>query len=192
MSIKNKIILCIFLFLILALVIGYFGYGATLINVNDEESINAHIAVDKNKPITILAKEQLDDYIGILYTDPIDSNDNTTHFVYLKKHKLYSNRYVVLGGAKGNTGSVDCSKAYEDGAKKPVFFIYGNGNSKSVCSVFEVDSYTLEPINKLEEINTPENAFIIAKDYELENSENQVFVYDDSLSIDEVKTIMGM
>lgn len=189
---KRNIVICTVVFIVLALVICYFVYGNTMMNIKDEKSINSYLSVDKNKPVTILSQNTYEDYAGILYTDPVDSNENVIHFVYVKKHKLYPNRYIVLGGGKSNTGETECSKAYEDGAEKPIFFIYGKGDSDNICSVFEIDSETFIPVNKLEEIVLPAEDYVIAKDYKLENNENQVMVFNGSLGVEDVESLLGL
>ena len=130
--------------------------------------------------------------VGILYTDPVDANDNVTHFAYLKKHKMYSNRYSLSGGGKDNTGQTQCSNAFEDGDTSPVIFIYGNGKEGNLCSVFEMDAHTFIPINKIDEITLPDGYFVIAKDYELSDKTNQVMVFDGSLTQDDIISMMGL
>lgn len=193
MNVNKKIlIICIFILIIAAGVIGYFVYGNTMIDVESEKSINSHLAVDKSNPITILAKEQHEDYVGIFYTDPIDANDNVTHFAYVKKHKFYSNRYKVSGGGKDNTGQIQSSTAFEDGDLNPIIFIYGNGKANELYSVFEMDAHTFMPVNKLEEITIPDKNFVIAKDYQLSDKDNQVMVFEGSVTADDIISTMGL
>ncbi len=63
-----------------------------MINIDDEKSLSDFLSANKDNPISILDFEKHENYVGILYTDPVDENNDMVHFVYLRKHNLYKNR----------------------------------------------------------------------------------------------------
>lgn len=151
-----------------------------MININSEKSINNHLSLTKSNSVTILGIEQYDDYCGILFIDPVDDPEGTTHFKCLKKNKLFSNMYYEIGSAnQQNQSGVNCYKAYEDGDETAVFFIYGLGNDFDKCTSFEL---TINSVNKLEEISVSNTPYILIRTYDLEDQQNNIIVLDGSLS----------
>ncbi len=72
---KVKIIIPIILLIIVTgMISAYSIYGSTLIDITSEKSINKHIAIEPEKPITILKTAKVGDYFGILYQDPSKKN----------------------------------------------------------------------------------------------------------------------
>lgn len=102
---KAKIIVPTVLFIIVVgFIASYFIYGSTLIDITSEKSINNHIAIDPQKPITILKTAQVGDYFGILYKDPLNEDYDYT-FRYITKSPFYKNRYYNTGGYLNVSGS---------------------------------------------------------------------------------------
>ncbi len=168
---------------IIVCIAGYFGYGATMINPDDEQYISDFLSADKDNPITILDFEKYGDYAGVLYTDPVDKNSDIVHFTYMIRHNLYKNRYKIKGGGKGNTYEADSAKASDDGS---VFFIYSRATEADKISVFEFNILTGELIKKLDEFEVPETSYVITKSYELEDTlYDDIMVFNGSLSVDD-------
>lgn len=182
---KNKIVLTLLCIVGVVAVglIGYFAYGSTMININNEKSINSLLATDKDQPITILAKDEYKNCAGVFYTDPIDVDDGKTHFAYFIKNPFYTNRYSIKGGG-GGTNIIDCNQVQNED-NELIFFIYSSADKESKCSVFEMGPDLLT-IRKLEEIDTPKGPFIMVKEYDLESNDNQISVYNGSLSKDDL------
>ncbi|MCD7797778.1 MAG: hypothetical protein LUG95_09460 [Clostridiales bacterium] len=57
-----------------------------------------------------------------------------------------------------------------------IFFIYNDAEEESVFSAFEITP-DLIISEKIEEIDTPEGAFIITRGYDLENKDSEVIVF---------------
>ena len=103
---KAKIILPVVLLVLLLGAAGaYLIYGSTLINAASEKSISQNLASDPDQPITVLATEKLDDYFGVLYSDPAEENTHLYRFRYVTNAPLYKNRYRNIGGDAGRTPS---------------------------------------------------------------------------------------
>ena len=70
---KARIIVpTVFLIIVIGLLTVYSIYGSTLVDITSEESISKHIAIDPQKPITILKTEKAENYFGILYKDSLN------------------------------------------------------------------------------------------------------------------------
>lgn len=175
------------LVIVLLLFGAYIIYGNTMINIDDEKSLSDFLSANKDNPISILDFEKHENYVGILYTDPVNENNDMVHFVYLRKHNLYKNRYVIKGGGKGNSTGADSTKAYDDEKDaKPLFFIYSQASEDNLCSVFEYNFLTGEIVKKLDELEVPQNSYVIAKSYDLEDElYNDIMVFDGSVSFEE-------
>lgn len=157
-----------------------------MINIDNEKSLSAFLSANKDNPITILDLKKHENYAGILYTDPVDKDNDIVHFAYLRKHSLYKNRYIIKGGGKGNSVGVDSSKAYDEKDKLPIFFIYSNENDSELCSVFEFNFVTGEIVKKLDEFEVPQSSYVIAKCYDLEDElYNDIMVFDGSVSFED-------
>lgn len=54
----------------------YFGYGSTMINPDNEQSIINVLSTDKSNPINILATKKYGNRFLVLYTDPVKVKEN--------------------------------------------------------------------------------------------------------------------
>lgn len=212
---KLKVIIpVIFLCIALGLVITYFAYGSTLIDITSEESINKNLAVDPQQPIKILATAKNGDYFGILYSDPTDGDETAFHFRYVSKAKLYKNKYHNVGGSSLFYGDYLCYDEVntndEDRTTSEVF-IYSAGRTEESgdeCTVFKynsTDSYIVpgdtdpqqitekyeklaDSYKKLDEFTLPDDdAFIIAKSYDIDNPDERIDVINKNVSEKEKK-----
>lgn len=209
------IILVLLLILLIGAAAGYFIYGSTLIDITNEKSISDHLAADPDQPITILATEKNGDYFGILYSDPTDGNQNIYHFNYIIKAKLYKNKYHAEGGYSTFTNGSLCvceANLGDSGRTTSEVFIYRVGktaDSGNTCSVFKYnisESYIIpeevkdeqeirdkmeklaDSCKKLDEFDLPnEDAFIIAKSYQIEKPDDEITIENKSVSQEEMK-----
>ncbi|MDE5670648.1 MAG: hypothetical protein K2I14_04185 [Eubacterium sp.] len=210
---KRMIIILILLLCIISLVAAYFIYGNTLIDVTNEQSISDHLAANPENPITILKTEQLGDYFGILYTDPVDADEGYYHFRHITKAALYKNRYHNIGSSskmtEGFIGDVDANSGDERRTKAELLF-YRVGNdidNDNKCSVFLCHYRDEEQINykeinsveelverleknkvldeKLDEFDLPDDTFIMSKTYDWDDEDGYIFVTGTSLTPEE-------
>lgn len=187
---KNKkfiIFIIIFIFITVGFTVAYFVYGNTLINIDNEKSISDYLAVDKSNPIRILEMKEYEDYVGILYIDPSDKNedDDYAHFVALIKHKFYQNRYIKKGSNYGNFTQVSCYGIPDVDSENAVYFIFDISRNETKCTVFEEDM-TLNILKKLDEFDVPQTPYILIKEYKLENEYNDISVYNGSITLDDL------
>ncbi len=186
---KNKklIIIIVFILIVAGLIATYFIYGNTMININNEKSISNYLAVNKNEPIKILEMKKYEDYVGILYTDPSDKNENDdyAHFVALVKHKFYRNRYIKKGSNYGNFTQASCYEIPNEKSEKAVYFIFDISRNETKCSIFEEDM-TLNILKKIDEFDVPQTPYILVKEYKLENKYNNISVYNGSLALNDL------
>lgn len=187
---KNKkfiIFIIIFIFITVGFTVAYFVYGNTLINIDNEKSISDYLAVDKSNPIRILEMKEYEDYVGILYIDPSDKNedDDYAHFVALIKHKFYQNRYIKKGSNYGNFTQVSCYRIPDVNSENAVYFIFDISRNETKCTVFEEDM-TLNILKKLDEFDVPQTPYILIKEYKLENEYNDISVYNGSITLDDL------
>lgn len=209
------IILVLLLILLIGAAAGYFIYGSTLIDITNEKSISDNLAADPSQPITILATEKNGDYYGILYSDPTDGNQNTYHFNYITKAKLYKNKYHAAGGYSATTYGTLCvceANLGDAGRTTSEVFIYRVGktaDSGDICSVFKyniTESYIVpeevkdeqeirdkmkklaDSCKKLDEFDLPNgDAFIIAKSYQIDKPDDEITIENKSVSQEEMK-----
>ena len=189
MAHKRKIgLLCFIIFAMIAigLVLVYFIYGSTMIDITDEASINSHLAYDEDDPITILTMESYKDYTFILYTDPFDENDNgCVHHKELKRHPLYKNRYTSVGrGSQLGGNNVTCAKVTYEGADDNIYVIFNAEADYEKVSLFEMDEW-MYITRKIDEIEVPKSAYIIFKEYHLESENNEILALDGSVDMDD-------
>lgn len=212
---KLKIIIPVLLLCIVTgAVIAYFAYGSTLIDITSEESINENLAVDPEQPITILATAENGDYFGIVYSDPTDGDDSAFHFRYITKAKLYKNKYRNVGGYSLFYDDYLCYNEVntdEENRTTSDVFIYSAGRtseSENDCSVFKYyikDSYIIpeetspqqitekykklaDSYKKLDEFTLPDDdAFIIAKSYDIDDPDDNIDVINESVSEQDMK-----
>ncbi len=200
-------VLAILLIIVIGVSAAYFIYGSTLINITSEKSINNHIAIDPQKPITILKTAQVGDYFGILYKDPLNEDYDYT-FRYITKSPFYKNRYYNTGGYLNVLGSgmldfIPIKSSNEKENKTDVLIGYF-GNSKyeyNQCSVFTYDMLDIDfekitkdeeiaekceamadSLKKIDEFEIPDdNMFIITKTYNLDYPYD-IIICDGSIS----------
>lgn len=168
------------------LVIIYLLYGSTMININSENSINKKLAADSNSQVEILASKEYCGWAGVLYRE---SGDDLTHFVYLKKHKFYKNRFIICGEWKGNCIACETKNSNMLFLGKSVCFIFGNSEKNTKYSIFEFDNNTGKLCKKLDEIDVYENSFVLIKMYDMNNHSNNIFVFAGSCNMDEVNAL---
>lgn len=216
---KARIIVpTVFLIIVIGLLTVYSIYGSTLVDITSEESISKHIAIDPQKPITILKTEKAENYFGILYKDPLNEDYDYT-FRYITKSPFYKNRYYNTGGYLNVSGSgmldfIPIKSSNEKENRTDVFICYfGNNKYKyNKCSIFtySVDAYSInyeeiskeeeiiekvkgmaDSVKKIDEIELPDdNIFIITKTYDLDYSYDIMEAYDGEISEKEMKQKM--
>ena len=96
---KISTLIIIVLSIVLIFVFGYVGYGSTMINPDNEQSIINVLSTDKSNPINILATKKYGDRFLVLYTDPVKvkENENSSCFSTFVKNKFYKNRNTGRG-----------------------------------------------------------------------------------------------
>lgn len=216
---KVKIIIPIILLIIVTgMISAYSIYGSTLIDITSEKSINKHIAIEPEKPITILKTAKVGDYFGILYQDP--SNEEYDYsFRYITKSPFYKNRYYNIGSCSNFTGSeildfTPIKSSNEEKNKTDIFLHYFGKNryTYDTCSIFTYNRtenvINYEEITKTEEITEKMNAmaaslkkideielpnnniFIITKTYDLDYPYEDMLIYDGSVTEEKAKQDM--
>ena len=161
---------------------GYIGYGSTMINPDNEESVINYLSTDKNRPINIIETKKYGNYFVILYTNPVKTEENkySSQMDYFVKHKFYSNRYVCLGGSGGNqTQQMVHFTHFNDSDGSTLCFIGDLESDETRCSAFELGE-DLDLVRKLDEFEVPKTSYIIVKQYKLKNERNYVVFYDGS------------
>ena len=215
---KAKLIVPIILIIVIGIILAYFIYGSTLIDITSEKSINNHIAIDPEKPITILKTAKVGDYFGILYSDPLDEEYDYS-FRYITKSPFYKNRYYNIGGCSNFSGSetlefTPIKSSDEQENRTDVFLCYFGNNEYQydACSIFTYDceEYAInyeeitkeeeitEKINaiastlkKADEIELPDdNIFIITKTYDFDYPYETMEIYDGAVSEEKAKQDM--
>lgn len=168
----------------------YFGYGTTLINPNSEKSLNKHLGVSNNSIITILSQTKYNEYLGILYTDSNDENNDIIHFSYLRESKIIKNHYKLYGGKNGNStiNSAKISREDDYTYDSPIYFIYGRNVKDNLCTVFECNENGYLT-HRIEEIFISDSPFIITKNYRLSN-ESDIFVFEGKVTEKDVSEMM--
>ena len=191
----NKIMLItsvVFIALIGVCIASYFGYGATMINIDSEKSIINHLSRDKNSPIEILKIEKSGNYAAVLYTDPVEIKNNpmAVHLDGLVKSKYYSDKYELSGRNGGNqTEAMVLSSDFlsEENENNHICFIGNAAANESKCSVFEVDTEAACYVNRLDVIDVSKNQpYIIVNEYTLQSNSNLIIVYDGEIELREL------
>ena len=188
---KNiEISITVFCIAIVGILCVYFGYSFTLINPNNEKSLNKHLGVSEESIITILAQEKYNNYLGIYYTDSC-GDEGISNFVYLKENNLCKGRYKILGGGSGNTSvkSQRVSSNNNNSNEIPFYFIYGQNVADNICTVFECNEngYLTK---KIEEISVTDNPFVITKTYNLSNDNSDIFIFEGKATEKDVAQMM--
>lgn len=179
----SVLVLCI---IIIGGVCAYFGYASTLVNPESEKSLNKHLGINSNSVITVLVQEKYKNYLGIYYKDS-SSSENKTSFIYLRENKICKNRYDKCGGGSSNqnVNSKRISRDDDFTAQNPFYFIYGQNVEDNTCSVFEYDIYG-NFTKKIDEISVPDDPFVVVKNYNLSNSESDIFVFEGKVTEKEI------
>lgn len=205
-----------FLLLVIGISATYFIYGNTLIDITNEKSISDALSSNPEQPVTIIKTAQNGDYFGMLYSDPADKDDEYYHFRYITKAKFYKNKYHNIGGSGTiiNEPNIcyDFLNQNDDNNKTVEAFLYTfNSNlfENNKCSVFECNTKDTEidfeeitdekqiiekmqkladSYKKIDELNLPnEQIYIIPKNYELSQPDNQISFVNGSISVEDMK-----
>lgn len=171
-------------------IIGYFGYGSTMINPDNEQSIINFLSTDKDKPIEILATKKYEDRFLILYIDPIKvvENKNSYCFSTFVKNKYYRSRYNASSLSTGDgteiqVSSTELEDMYSEKDTR-AFAIANVASEETKCSVFEVNIETFRYESRLDVIDVPQNQpYIIVKEYKLKNKDNIIVAFDGDVSL---------
>lgn len=187
---KVSTLIIIIFSIILISVLGYIGYGSTMINIENEKSIINHLSSDKNNPINILTTQKYGDSFLIVYTDPVktEENENSSYFSRFTKHKLYKNRYKYKGGTTGNQSEIMVTGIELDNEithdNSIAYAVANVASEETKCSVFEVDHETGIPIRRLDVIDVPKGQpYIIVKEYQIKSKSNMLIVYDGEIEL---------
>lgn len=213
---KLSIILTILLIIVIGFSSTYFIYGNTLIDITNEQSIKEILTSDPQQPVTIIKTAKNGDYYGILYSDLADNDDEYYHFKYITKAKLYRNKYHNIGGEGTIINApyicYDILNQNDENNKTVDVFLYATNSNlfeSNMCSVFEYNSedcaidyneitdekQIVEKMQKLaasykkiDEFDLPnEQIYIIPKNYELSQADNQISFVNGSVSVEDIK-----
>ncbi len=190
---KKFIAFAILIVLIAVCAAVYFGYGATLINPDDEQSIINNLSEDKDNPIDILVTKKYGDNFLILYTDPIKvaENKNSSCFSTFVKNKYYKNRYNTssLSSGVGTEIQVDGTELEDVSLKGDTrtFAIANVASEETKCSIFEVDPQTNRYVSRLDVIDVPKNQpYIIVKEYKTQSKDTVLIAYDGIIELEQL------
>lgn len=154
-----------------------------MLSTNNNKSIINHLSTDKNSQIILLAQKHYNEYLGILYVDKKEQNDALVHFSYYKKHPLYKKRYKFCGQTSTSSG-VNFIRILNENSNEFEYFIFNGKSNRKNISIFEFQNG--EPIKKLEEIHVDNNPYIIVRQYDLENNDNEILTFEGSYSLQEI------
>lgn len=185
---KFKILISVLLLCIVTGIVTAYGiYGHTLIDITNEKSIINHLSADKSKPITIIDTKQTGNWFGVLYTDPLDEDEGYYHFKYITKAKFYKNHYHNAGGnsrfTTDETTYFELNNMDENRLAAEVFLFGSGRNYDKKLSVFEYSENT-NKYKKIEKIEVPEEPYIMARSYKLEESSNTISIQDELSYVD--------
>lgn len=187
---KRFIIFLIFIVFIGACAAVYFGYGSTMINPDNEQSIINVLSTDKSNPINILATKKYGNRFLVLYTDPVKvkENENSSCFSTFVKNKFYKNRYSAssIGTGDGTEIQVEGTELEDASLQKDtrVFAIANVATEETKCSIFEADSETGIPIKRLDVIDVLKGQpYIIVKKYQIQSPNNMLIAYDGEIEL---------
>ena len=187
---KRFIIFFIFIVFIGACAAVYFGYGSTMINPDNEQSIINVLSTDKSNPINILATKKYGDRFLVLYTDPVKvkENENSSCFSTFVKNKFYKNRYSAssIGTGDGTEIQVEGTELEDASLQKDTraFAIANVATEETKCSIFEADSETGIPIKRLDVIDVLKGQpYIIVKKYQIQSPNNMLIAYDGEIEL---------
>ena len=187
---KVSTLIIIVLSIVLIFVFGYVGYGSTMINPDNEQSIINVLSTDKSNPINILATKKYGNRFLVLYTDPvkIKENENSSCFSTFVKNKFYKNRYSAssIGTGDGTEIQVEGTELEDASLQKDtrVFAIANVATEETKCSIFEADSETGIPIKRLDVIDVLKGQpYIIVKKYQIQSPNNMLIAYDGEIEL---------
>ena len=187
---KRFIIFLIFIVFIGACTAVYFGYGSTMINPDNEQSIINVLSTDKSNPINILATKKYGNRFLVLYTDPVKvkENENSSCFSTFVKNKFYKNRYSAssIGTGDGTEIQVEGTELEDASLQKDArtFAIANVATEETKCSIFEADSETGIPIKRLDVIDVLKGQpYIIVKKYQIQSPNNMLIAYDGEIEL---------
>lgn len=188
---KKKKILIISLFgiILVGLVSAYVIYGSTLIDITNEKSINKYLSDDEKNSVTILAMDTYQDYALVVYTTTEDlASVQKREFI---KHKLYKNRYRSVGSRNQTNGySVSLNRVRNaDFEDENVYAISNVQSDYTSCSIFEIDNNTMRILKKVDEVDVPNKAYIIFKEYRLESEDHSLIAFDGSLDMNDEEIV---
>ena len=190
---KNSTIIIIVLSIVLIFVFGYVGYGSTMINPDNEQSIINVLSTDKSNPINILATKKYGNRFLVLYTDPVKvkENENSSCFSTFVKNKFYKNRYSAssIGTGDGTEIQVEGTELEDASLQKDtrVFAIANVATEETKCSIFEIDPETGQYINRLDIIDVPKNQpYIIVKEYKTKSKNSVLIAYDGIVELEQL------
>ena len=175
---KRFIIFLIFIVFIGACAAVYFGYGSTMINPDNEQSIINVLSTDKSNPINILATKKYGDRFLVLYTDPVKVKEN-------------ENRYSAssIGTGDGTEIQVEGTELEDASLQKDTraFAIANVATEETKCSIFEIDPETGQYINRLDIIDVPKNQpYIIVKEYKTKSKNSVLIAYDGIVELEQL------
>lgn len=190
---KRFIIFFIFIVFIGACAAVYFGYGSTMINPDNEQSIINVLSTDKSNPINILATKKYGDRFLVLYTDPVKvkENESSSCFSTFVKNKFYKNRYSAssIGTGDGTEIQVEGTELEDASLQKDTraFAIANVATEETKCSIFEIDPETGQYINRLDIIDVPKNQpYIIVKEYKTKSKNSVLIAYDGIVELEQL------
>lgn len=170
--------------LLLAALCAWLIWGnVKLINFSNTWSINHALAADPGDPITILAEADYKEYKFILYTDPVDAQEGYFHHQTLVKQPYFPNSYLTGGHGTFNGALMKAERVPDT---EDTFFLYNMADSRTTWSVYEYDTAAGCYVQKLDELTTPSEPFVMVKTYALLDPEDAVLAYDCAYSLDEI------
>ena len=190
---KISTLIIIVLSIVLIFVFAYVGYGSTMINPDNEQSIINVLSTDKSNPINILATKKYGNRFLVLYTDPVKvkENENSSCFSTFVKNKFYKNRYSAssIGTGDGTEIQVEGTELEDASLQKDTraFAIANVATEETKCSIFEIDPETGQYINRLDIIDVPKNQpYIIVKEYKTKSKNSVLIAYDGIVELEQL------
>lgn len=186
---KKILIISLFGFILVGLVSAYVIYGSTLIDITNEKSINKYLSDDEKNSVTILAMDTYQDYALVVYTTSEDLDSvQKREFI---KHKLYKNRYRSVGSRNQTNGySVSLNRVRNaDFEDENVYAISNVQSDYTSCSIFEIDNNTMRILKKVDEVDVPNKAYIIFKEYRLESEDHSLIAFNGSLDMNDEEIV---
>ena len=107
------------------------------------------------------------------------------------KHKLYKNRYRSVGSRNQTNGySVSLNRVRNaDFEDENVYAISNVQSDYTSCSIFEIDNNTMRILKKVDEVDVPNKAYIIFKEYRLESEDHSLIAFNGSLDMNDEEIV---